>query len=258
MNYSVIHMQWGPHEEWEEEVLCQDLADAGCDSFMEQDAYVPTDLLDPTRIDNVLGAYRWVESYRIEQLKEENYNATWEQEHPLWEVSLRGGTTIQIMPHSAFGAGYHETTTMMVESLQAMDLRGKTVMDNGCGTGILGLVARRLGAARVTMVDIDPMATANTYENMVLNGMNPEDFTILTQDHPAEGKYDIILSNIHRNILLDQMQRYAEGLNPGGYLLISGFMEEDKPMLTAGAERYGLRLISAHASGPWRQLIFQS
>lgn len=130
-----------------------------------------------------------------------------------------------------------------------------SVLDNGCGTGVLGIVAAKLGAAHVTMVDIDEHSVRCAQENCMLNGLTVD--TIVLGDTPPEGRYDLILSNIHKNILLAQMPLYARYLTPDGQVWISGFYASDAPDLLAAAAAVGLTKSTSHTQGDWCLLQLQ-
>ena len=251
MRYTAAQLQYAPHPNWVGEMFEQEMADVGFDCFEQEGddpaakkAYIPTRLLNRERLQAVLDRYEWVTLLGLDECPDQNWNAEWEKEHPILQLPL--GVTI--VPHCAFGAGSHETTSMMVEALLNTDLHGKKVLDNGCGTGILGIIAHKAGAASVTAVDIDENSVANTHENAVRNGTN---LLILQGDTPPEGTYDLILSNIHRNILLQQMPLYARYLSSDGSLWLSGFYETDLPVLSAAAAQYGLAPYDQMQRGEW-------
>ncbi len=251
MRYAVARLQYTPHPEWAGEVFEQEMADAGFDCFEQEadapaikKAYIPTRLLDRDGLQAILERYDWVTLLGLDECPDQDWNAEWEKEHPVLHLPL--GVTI--VPHCAFGAGNHETTSMLVEALLSTDLHGKRVLDNGCGTGILGIIAHKAGAASVTAVDIDENSVANTHENAVRNGA---DLLILQGDTPPKGIYDLIISNIHRNILLRQMPLYARYLSPNGALWLSGFYETDLPALIDEAARYGLTPYGQAQRGEW-------
>ena len=199
----------------------------------------------------------------MEEVPDENWNAVWEAEHPVQELPLG----VKIIPHCAFGAGHHETTAMMIEALinfksQISNFKFN-VLDNGCGTGVLGISAKKLGAAHVLAVDIDDKSVQNTLENAALNGVELDvrlgsvneqgERSVLCQ---TEGRsvFDLVLANIHRNILLAQMPIYARIIKEGGEVWMSGFYETDCPVLEEEAKKNGLQLIEVRANGEWRMM----
>lgn len=261
MQYSLTNIDIQGKEEWEVAILMQEMGDLGYETFEEEKgllkAYIQTaQITDP-----------W--PYPTELCPDENWNATWEQDHPAEEV-VPG---VWIVPHCAFGAGHHETTRMMIDGIWKMEdgikskeygIKSKEsiastieVLDMGCGTGVLGIVAAKSyeGRVHVTMVDIDDKSVENTRENILLNGLPPEQFTLLCQGTVPAGEYDLILANIHRNILLAQLPDYARYLKEGGVIQMSGFYEEDVPVLIEAAEKEGLVWQKTEANGDWRMVV---
>ena len=249
MRYHCLHIQTDFGQEWQKDIFDQTLCELGVDTIDGETYYLPSDIW-AEKADEIEGFCRSTEGAKLLEVKEcpdENWNATWEAEHPMQELPLG----VRIIPHCAFGAGHHETTSMMIEALQSSDLQGKRVLDHGTGTGVLAIFAKRLGAQEVVAVDIDEKSVVNAQENALLNGVTID---VQLGSTVPEGRYDLILANIHRNILLDNMARYAACLAPKGQLWLSGFYETDCPTLQRSAEAQGLRLIASHAKGEWRML----
>ncbi len=164
---------------------------------------------------------------------------------------------IIIDPKMAFGTGHHQTTSLILTELLSMDLQGKSLLDMGCGTAVLAILASLRGANPITAVDIDNWCTENAVENMALNHITNID-VILGDARVLEGKhFDIILANINRNILLMDMERYAACLNSGGTLIMSGFYTEDIPLLEAKANSLGLHLTAHHSKDNWAMIGLQ-
>lgn len=225
---------------------------------------------------------------------DENWNATWEAEHHFEPIALPDGQLLHIIPRQAFGSGEHATTRLMLgllgslsPSLQAKrvlrglplghpcpmrggitpmptGLRGlggesfRTVIDAGCGTGILGIAALKLGAAHVFAYDIDEWSVRNAQDNYALNGCEAEIVLGDASCLAAAPQADILLANINRNILLADLPAFASHLKPAGHLLLSGFMEPDIAPLLAAATPLGLTLCDTLADGDWRALHFIS
>ena len=159
---------------------------------------------------------------------------------------------IIISPKMAFGTGNHETTSLICSWLLGHDLGGLRVLDMGCGTGILGIIALRRGASSLTAIDIDPWAYENVHENATLNAVSVDE--IICGDASAlEGKapYDLILANITRNILLEDMPRYVAVMHSGSRLHLSGFYEEDMPLLVDRGAELGLEFVSSTTRHRW-------
>lgn len=277
MKYHVLHITTDFAEEWQKEVFDQELCDLGVDTIdgglePEQaghaDYYIPSDLWEPNQdaIQAQISDTEGATLLSVDEVPDENWNAVWEAEHPVQELPLG----VKIIPHCAFGAGHHETTAMMIEALihfksQISNFKFN-VLDNGCGTGVLGIFAKKLGAAHVLAVDIDDKSVQNTLENAALNGVELDvrlgsvseqgERSVLCQ---TEGRsvFDLVLANIHRNILLAQMPIYAHIINEGGEVWMSGFYETDCPALEEEAKKNGLRLIEVRANGEWRMMRCQ-
>jgi ribosomal protein L11 methyltransferase len=217
-------------------------------------------------------------AYSTEEIENQDWNAAWEEEgfEPIivknmitiydarhTEDCTQFSTPVSIGIHAtnAFGTGTHETTRMMVETLLELPLNGKRVLDCGCGTGILGIAALKCGAKHVVSYDIDEWSAENTKYNAELNGVGPQmdilhgDVHILTH---VEGIFDVIVANINRNILLDDMEHFHNVLAKGGTLAISGFYEDDAPMLLEKAQALGLNEVARKTDNNWCTLILQT
>ena len=253
MQYSVATFDFHFAQEWQADVFAQGLFDLGFDTIDDKKAYIPTEKLraQEATIRAFIGSTEEVTLLGIEDCPDENWNATWEAEHPMQELPLG----VKIIPHCAFGAGHHETTSMMIESLLAYPLEGKRVLDHGTGTGVLAIMAKRLGAEEVIAVDIDDKSVDNACENAKLNEV---EIDVRLGDCPPDEPFDLILANIHRNILLANMTSYAACLRPGGQLWLSGFYDSDCSTLTEEAEKQGLYLLDKQERGEWRLLKYAS
>ena len=275
MKYHVLHITTDFAEEWQKEVFDQELCDLGVDTIdaglePEQaghaDYYIPSDLWEQNQeaIQAQISDTEGATLLSVEEVPDENWNAVWEAEHPVQELPLG----VKIIPHCAFGAGHHETTAMMIEALinfksQISNFKFN-VLDNGCGTGVLGIFAKKLGAAHVLAVDIDDKSVQNTLENAALNGVeldvrlgsvNEQGERSVLRQTEGRSVFDLVLANIHRNILLAQMPIYARIIKEGGEVWMSGFYETDCPALEEEAKKNGLRLIEVRANGEWRMMI---
>ena len=213
------------------------------------DYYIQSELWEQNHedIEAFCGYYEGVRLVSAEQCPDANWNAVWEAEHPVQELPLG----VRIVPHCAFGAGHHETTSMLINTLLSTDLTGKNVLDHGTGTGVLAIFAKRLGAKQVIAVDIDEKSVENAIENAALNN---EKIEVLhtSSFHFPHSTFNLIVANIHRNILSEYMPTYATALQEGGELWLSGFYEEDVPALQRAAEKEGLSLIDVLANDEWR------
>ena len=274
MKYHVLHIKTDFAEEWQKEVFDQELCDLGVDTIdaglePEQaghaDYYIPSDLWEQNQdaIQAQISDTEGATLLSVEEVPDENWNAVWEAEHPVQELPLG----VKIIPHCAFGAGHHETTARMIEALinfksQISNFKFN-VLDNGCGTGVLGIFAKKLGAAHVLAVDIDDKSVQNTLENAALNGVeldvrlgsvNEQGERSVLRQTEGRSVFDLVLANIHRNILLAQMPIYARIIKEGGEVWMSGFYETDCPALEEEAKKNGLQLIEVRANGEWRMM----
>ena len=159
---------------------------------------------------------------------------------------------IVINPQMAFGTGHHETTSLIIGELLDSDLQGKALLDMGCGTSILAILARMRGASPCTAIDIDEWCVRNSLENIELNGV--DNIAVSQGDASSlesKGPFDMVIANINRNILTMDMPAYAEALDTGGDLLMSGFLEEDVPVIEARARACGLDPIEVRMRDGW-------
>lgn len=255
------------------EILIAQLAQVGFDTFTETDtgcvAYIPQELDRKDLFDTIqiLGSDEVTLSRKREQHEPTNWNQEWESNFDPIEVDGRVGIRapfhapgnleyeLTIVPKMSFGTGHHETTQMMVRWLLEMDLAGKRVMDMGAGTGILAILAGRLGASYLEAWDIDEWCKDNAIENAATNGVTirVEQGTVLDVD---TGGYDLWIANINTNILLHDLPHYAPRIKAKGVLLLSGFYEQDVNKLVDLAKTLDLQLAGMKEEGPWRSLKF--
>lgn len=264
MRYHVLHIKTAFPEEWRKAVFDQMLCNIGVDTIDGEDYYIPSDIWEQKEklIRATIGVeYHMDQSAQlisVEACPDENWNATWEAEHPMQELPLG----IRIIPHCAFGAGHHETTSMMIETLiEVFSIQHsafRNVLDHGTGTGVLAIYAKRLGAENVLALDIDDKSVTNALENAALNDvtidvrLSNDQLPITHNPSPVTPyPFHLILANIHRNILLAFMPQYAAILAPEGELWLSGFYEEDAKTLIEAARPYGLQPIETKMNGEW-------
>jgi ribosomal protein L11 methyltransferase len=209
-------------------------------------------------------------SWTSEDVPEQNWNAIWESNFEPVIIDKRCGIRapfhppftavpyeIIIEPKMSFGTGHHQTTQLMVTKMLDLDFTGKCVLDMGCGTGVLAILAHKLGAGHITAIDVDTWAFENTLENIRRN--NCHDIRVMqgsVESIPRQ-KYDIILANINRNILVDQIPVYTRHLSGRGFLLLSGIMTDDEQVIRQFACINGFAFIEAHEMGKWLMMIFQ-
>ena len=256
------------------EILIAELGDVGFESFVEHDngvtAYIQKIEWNPNILDNlyVLGSNEFKISFSYFEVIQTNWNKEWEKNfNPIQVdnlVSIRAPFhknpslkfDIVIEPKMSFGTGHHETTHMMIQHLLALDLENKKVLDMGCGTGILAIFAEKKGAQPIDAIDIDNWCYQNSLENIQRNGCNH--ITVLEGDSSLlkQKKYDIIIANINRNILISDMKTYTECLNKNGILLISGFYKEDVIIIENEVTKHGLSFENLLQKNNWVALKF--
>lgn len=206
-----------------------------------------------------------------EEIEDENWNERWEEESfsPVDidnKIVIRAAhhpapadTVIDIIvkPSMSFGSGHHHTTRMMCRAIHSLNPSGR-VLDVGCGTGVLSIAAIKCGAEHADAVDIDPWSTASAEEAAQLNGIAEQISVLLGTVEVVEGrKYDMVLANINRNIILNDIDRYVEALNEGGKLLLSGFLVEDIADITTAVSVRGLCPIAQSEEEGWVCLVFK-
>jgi ribosomal protein L11 methyltransferase len=165
---------------------------------------------------------------------------------------------IVVDPKMAFGTGHHETTRQVIRCQLKLDHSGKSVLDVGCGTGILSILAEMKGAAKVIALDNDPYAVSNTVENNVLNccrKITVKEGTVI--DLSPESRFDLILANINRNVLLAEIPWYQDHLRLSGILILSGFYTYDLPMIVKKCEAYGLQILNQYSENQWACLLLK-
>ena len=231
-------------------------------------AYVQKEKYDPHYLAVVAETFPLPLKYKAEEMEDKDWNAEWEKEHKAVLVQYDGGSVwvrapfhphrtdvdyeLIIEPKMSFGTAHHPTTYMMLSYVAELDMKDKRVLDMGCGTAVLGILAKMRGAAYVEGIDIDEWAFSNARENAASNGV---ELTFKLGGATAiQGSFDVILANINRNILLADMERYAAALNPGGTLLLSGFYEADEGALIAKANELGMVLKDKKNRDGWSSL----
>lgn len=268
MDYIQLSLEIKP--EAARDIVTAELADYGFESFSEEGnilfGYIPHKnfSMDEVRKLPFFVNKQIKVGMMVRLIKAQNWNALWESNfEPVrigtfcyirapFHKSARGIThQIIIEPKMSFGTGHHETTSLMVEMLATMDLEGKTVLDMGCGTGVLAILAKKMGASEVTAIDNDEWAYNNAVENMARNKVKKVvvkqgDSALLTGQ-----KFDIIIANINRNVLLADIPVYAASLNKGGILMMSGFYSEDLNMIKERCKQFKFKFERSLTKNNW-------
>lgn len=259
------------------EILMAELAEANFETFLENDsgfeAYAEGDRYDPSIVEMIRQKYEPLTplQFHYSKIPKRNWNEEWEKSFSpivveercvirasFHQIETRYPIEIVITPKMSFGTGHHQTTYLMVKRMLSMNFGDKRVMDAGCGTGILAIVASRLGASEVQAFDIDEWSIENGNENTVVNNcvnIRIQQGKITEVD--LTGEFDVILANINKNVLLEELGEYANFLVPGGYLLLSGFFTLDIPDLLAEASRHTLTEAGRDERETWASLLLQ-
>lgn len=293
MKYYEVELTITPCTQDAQDLLSALTADAGFETFEETDtglkAYAQQSLFDSSALEAAIAGFPIQGThiiYKVREAEDRDWNEQWEQEGfepisiPLpssrgkGELVIHDGRhlpapmeagqgdrlAIEIDAHMAFGTGTHETTQMLCATLLDMELEGKRVLDCGCGTGILGICALKLGARECVGYDIDEWSTDNTRHNAVINQVDDRlqslcgDATLLDA---FDTQFDVVLANINRNILLQDMERFVSVMAPDSTLLLSGFYEDDCPLLQSKAQSLGLQLAAVRTNGDWASIRFE-
>ena len=277
-DYTKVKFAVTPNEEMATDVLAALLAEIGFESFVPEDegmsAYVPQALYNAENIANVVAEFP-IEGFEItydcQFIEGEDWNAQWEKNyfqpivlgedcviHSTFHTDVpKARYDILIDPKMAFGTGYHQTTCHMLRAILASDMSGKSVLDMGCGTALLAILARKHGAEKVVAIDIDEFAYENAKENVALNGTPDIEVRLGGADAIKESdSFDYVIANINRNILLMDMVNYVRCMHSGSQIFISGFYTEDMEVLKEEAARHGLRYLDYAENDNWAMMKF--
>lgn len=271
MKYTAVNFVSTDIQDWQKDLLIAELADIGFDTFEDTEngfsGYIPSSNLDLQALETLLLAevMDYQLDYQIKEVKEENWNALWESNfNPIvvndicyvratfHESKPQYKYEIVIDPKMSFGTGHHQTTSMMLSYILEHDFQDKNILDMGCGTGILGILASIKGAKSVLAVDYDEVCVDSVIENTALNSITNIKAALGSKEVILGLKFDTILANINRNILLDQLSTYADCLDSGGELYISGFYEvEDLPILSQSCKDLSLTFVNHKVLDKW-------
>lgn len=277
MKYFEVRFSLSVKEDYIKDLLSSELGEIGFESFEAEGeslvGYVQTNLLDVSALDGLLSSFPYDTQiqYECKEAEDKDWNEEWENNFfkPIVigdECVVHGSFhkdipvakyDIVIDPKMAFGTGYHATTTLMMKALLRTDLKGKSLLDMGCGTAILAILAAKKGADRIVGIDIDEWACENARENVTMNGTPGIEVRLGGADALKEESFDVIMANINRNILLQDIRHYQKCLHEGSLLFLSGFYETDIPVIEEEASKYGLRKISFEKQGDWVAVRFE-
>ena len=275
-DYLEVAVRLDPFTQEGAEMLMAELSELPFDSFVTEEpflkAYVPTEQYRASDVKVLLSGYPFVAGFKASPVEGRNWNKIWEDSFQ--PIVVDGKVTIKapfnadvprtrfniwIDPQMAFGTGYHQTTYMMMQRMLGIEafLKGRSVVDMGCGTAILAILAAKMGARKVFAVDIDAVAAHSAWGNCRWNKVGTRveiacgDASLLQM-----GTYDVLLANIHRNIILEDLGTYVRSLRRGGHLLLSGFYEADVPAIRSAAEEAGLVFAGASSREGWACVEF--
>jgi ribosomal protein L11 methyltransferase len=271
MNYKELVFQVKSSESYHKDVLIAVLGEINYDTFEETEdgfkAYINEADFNKDLLESSIEPYTndFDFSYTTNHVEQQNWNEVWESNFEPIEIKDQVYVRatfhqpkpafkyeIVIDPKMSFGTGHHQTTAMIMEYLLETDIQGKYVLDMGCGTAILAILASKLGAKSLVAIDYDPICYESTLENASLNNVENLKALCGSKEVIPNEQYEIILANINRNILLDQIESYAGVLVSGGEIFFSGFYEEpDLQMITEEANKYGINYVSHKKKDLW-------
>jgi ribosomal protein L11 methyltransferase len=272
--YIGYHFQVSPLE-LGSEILIAELGEKAFESFIETEtgisAYVQKDLWSENILEDIqiLDNSEFNISYTFEEIEQVNWNEEWEKNFEAIEVDgkchvrapfhekTNAEYDIVIEPKMSFGTGHHETTHMMIQHILETDFTNRKTLDMGCGTAILAILAEMKGAQPIDAIDIDNWCYLNSIENAERNNCNHISVYEGDASLLVGKKYDIIIANINRNILLNDMQQYVDCLNENGILFLSGFYTEDIPVITESCTSKGLSYVKQFERNNWVALKFE-
>ena len=228
--------------------------------------YIQSKLFNKHELDSILDEISEQTSlqYSVNKIPQKNWNLAWEKNFKPIRINARCAIRadfhpaytdveeeIIITPKMSFGTGHHETTSLMINELYSINIKNKSVLDMGCGTGVLSIVSSKLGAKKILAIDIDEWAYENSIENSELNDVNNIKFILGDIDKLNGLTFDVILANINRNIILRDLSIYYKSLSLNGDLLVSGFLFDDVNLILGDAKKIGFNLINQKNKNQW-------
>ncbi|MGM0565724.1 MAG: 50S ribosomal protein L11 methyltransferase [Bacteroidota bacterium] len=258
------------------DILIAQMAEIGFEGFTDSDtgvlAYIPKEHFDADALQElgIVKSGAFDISFDYAEIEEENWNAVWESNYdpvdidgeclvraPFHEKQEGFDYEIVLEPKMAFGTAHHETTFLSIQQMLKMDFKDKKVLDMGSGTGILSILASKLGAKSIIAIDNDPWAYKNALENFKMNDVDNAEAVEGDALSVPDNQFDIVLANINRNIVIQDMKHYAKALKKSGTLLLSGFYEHEAEMVGNEAQKYHIRITSQSSKNDWVALLAQ-
>jgi len=278
MNYHEYNFTVIGTEDFHKDLLIDSLSKIGFDTFEDTEkgfkAYTPESETITGQVKIIAEQFSstFAFTFDVVSIPHQNWNEIWESNFEPLRINERCYIRatfhkpqpdyefeIIVDPKMAFGTGHHQTTALMMEQMMETDFNGKEVLDMGCGTGILAILASRMGAEGIIAIDYDQICFESTIENSSLNKVHNILPLCGSKEAIPEKKFDIILANINRNILLDQIDHYCEVLSPNGLIFVSGFYEHpDLKMINKKSVKSGLKYISHKKKNNWVAAKFSS
>ena len=277
MNYYELQINIGAFEEWND-IFVAYLAELDYESFVEEapilKAYIQEALYDGKQLQALMAELQrkgaQLSSFDLSLLPQQNWNATWEAQFepvfigenlrivaPFHDLPPSEGIEIKILPKMSFGTGHHQTTHLICQNMLSLDWRDKKVLDMGAGTGVLAILAERLGAAHISAVEIEAWSAENILENVALNGSTKIQAIHGGAPEIPAMTYDVILANINKNVLLEQLPVYSQFILNSGLLMLSGFFVTDAPDLIAAAAQVGFEWVRTDARENWAVVLLK-
>ena len=272
MEYTEIDIRLNPVVPFAD-ILVARFNEIDFESYIEDEngvkAYVQTHLLDENTVKEIINEVAKLcnLSFSISKVKQENWNKNWENNfkpvHINEKCVIRAHFhntfpdlehEIIITPKMSFGTGHHETTFLVMNEMFAMDFKDKTVLDMGSGTGVLAILAAKLGATSLSGIDFDQWAYENAVENAQINAISTISFLHGDANLIGDAKFDIILANINRNIILQDISIYVNAMNNNSEIIFSGFLIDDVPLILEKSEQLGLNLVVSKHKNKWQML----
>lgn len=272
--YIEVTLRISPFSETNAEIAEAEMVSLSYEAFMSEGetlkAYIPRNLYDPRKLKLILYPLPFRTDFSANLIPPQNWNAGWESEFapvvidgkvtvcsPERPAAKRTRFNIKIRPNMAFGTAHHTTTRMMISQMLSSEalIRGGVVMDIGCGTGVLAILAVKMGAAKAYGIDIDAVAAQSAFDNARMNRVGRKVETYCGDSSLLQmGKYDLLLANIHKNVIIDNMKVFSMSVKKGGRLFFSGFYDEDCADLVEAASSCGLSLCSERHEDGWALL----